>query len=506
MDGKRKLLLNTIAGFTKQITAIICGFILPRYILLYFGSSVNGLVNTMIHYLSFISLLDMGVGAVVISNFYCPLAINDAEQTSRIYKASNRFFRYLALIFVGYVAVLVFIFPSIVNEGYDTIYTVSLLIIIATSTFVEYFFGMTNNLLLQADQKAYISLTMFSVTTLFNTAISVRLIIWGANIQTVKLASALVFIIRPLAQELYVRRHYRIDKTIKIDKEPNKQKWNGFSQHLSAVVCQNVDIMALSFFSTMENVSIYSVYYLVVSGLTQLVMTASTGIESFFGNLIAKTEIEKLIDVFEKIEFAGHIIVAMAFTAAAILIVPFVMIYTKGVADAANYCQPLFAILMVSAYAVRCLRVPYFMVIKAAGHYKQTQNGAFIAAVINVVITVALVFKFGLIGAAVGTLIALAYHTIYFVFYLRTNILSRSIYKFIRCLAADISIFVISFLTTSFIRFECTSYTEWILYAIAVGVIILLVSAVISVLLFRNNLYALYGLIKTGRSAQGLKH
>ena len=48
-------------------------------------------------------------------------------------------------------------------------------------------------------------------------------------------------------------------------------------------------------------------------------------------------------------------------------------VYTAGINDA-NYIQPLFAVLLVLANAVHCLRMPYNLMILAGGHYKQTQN------------------------------------------------------------------------------------------------------------------------------------
>ena len=79
MSRKKKLLLNTGAGILKQLVTVICGFILPRYMLLYYGSSVNGLISSIGNFLSFISLLDMGVGAVIQANLYKPLADKNEE-------------------------------------------------------------------------------------------------------------------------------------------------------------------------------------------------------------------------------------------------------------------------------------------------------------------------------------------------------------------------------------------------------------------------------------------
>ena len=151
MSRKKKLLLNALVGIIKQIITIGCGFLLPRYMLLYYGSSVNGLVSSITHFLSFISFLDMGVGAVIQSNLYKPLSENNSYQISLIVKSSERFFRHIALIFIVYIITLCFIFPLMVE--YEAIYTISLLLIIAISTLSQYLFGMTYQLLLNADQK-----------------------------------------------------------------------------------------------------------------------------------------------------------------------------------------------------------------------------------------------------------------------------------------------------------------------------------------------------------------
>lgn len=73
----------------------------------------------------------------------------------------------------------------------------------------------------------------------------------------------------------------------------------------------------------------------------------------------------------------------------------------------------------------------------AAGHYKQTQWSAIIEAGINVVVSVILVFKFSLIGVAIGTLAAMAYRTVYLALYLRKNILYRKLRYFFKHLLVD---------------------------------------------------------------------
>ena len=465
----------------KQIIVVVCGFILPRNMLVYYGSTINGLVSSITHFLGFISLLELGVGSVVQSNLYKPLANNDESQISRVVVSSERFFRRLALIFLAYIAVLFFVYPLAINSSYDFLFTASLLLIISISTFAQYFFGMTYQLLLNADQKAYLQNGLQIITVILNTALAIVLMKLGISVHIVKLVTAAVFVIRPLGQALYVKRHYNLNKKIVLTEEPIKQKWNGLSQHLASVVTNNVDVVLLTFFSTLNNISVYNVYHMVTNGVTQIIMMAATGIESLFGNMYAKGEKELLNKTFSAIEFFVHTAVMIIFTIAAVSVVPFVMVYTRDITDT-NYSEPVFGIILVVAYASQCLRIPYFRMIKAAGRFKETQNGAFISMGLNIVISIALIFPFGLIGIAIGTLIAMFFHTIYFVWYLRKHILHRTAFIFIKYLCSDAIIMVGSYLLTRFLDSNCLNYYEWILYALKCAGIVIGLCIVISAL------------------------
>lgn len=475
---------------------MICGFILPRYMLLYYGSATNGLVASITNFLSFISLLDMGVGSVIQANLYKPLSDGDDERISLIVKSSDRFFRRIASIFIAYIAILCILFPTVIRNDYSPLFSITLLVIISISTFVQYFFGMTFQLLLNADQKAYIPLSLSIITIIFNTVLSVVMMKAGASIHTVKLMTASVYLLRPIGQYIYVKKHYNINRNIQLKGEPIKQKWNGFSQHLAAVVSQNIDIVTLTFFSTLENVSIYSVYFTVTNGVEQIIMTAATGIESLFGNMIARGEEEKLYRTFEQVEWIVHFLVTVVFTIAAITIVPFVSVYTREINDA-NYIVPLFGFLIVTAYGFQCLRIPYFRIIKAAGHFKETQNGSFIAAALNIFITVSLVFKYGLIGAATGTLVAMLYHTLYFVWYLRKHIINRGIVKFAKLFFADLLVAIISFFCSQIVDNKVINYLDWIRYALLVSCIVFAVSCFVNCVFFTKNIIALLRLKKS---------
>lgn len=90
-NEKKRLLLSVGASLYKQMAYIIMGLILPRLIIYNYGSSVNGLVNSITQFLGYISMLEMGVSAVVSSSLYLPLSKNDMPEVSKIMVASKGF-------------------------------------------------------------------------------------------------------------------------------------------------------------------------------------------------------------------------------------------------------------------------------------------------------------------------------------------------------------------------------------------------------------------------------
>lgn len=499
MNRGKKLILNTGTSLFYQIVGIVCGFILPRVFLETYGSAVNGAVTSVTQFLGFITLCECGVGSVVQSALYRPLAENDAAAYSKIYRSSERFFRKIAWILLAYTAVLMAVYPLIVAEDFDYFFTFFLVFVIAISSFAQYYFGMTYRLFLNADQLGFIQLSVQIGVLVLNTVSSIVLMRLGAPVHAVKLGTSLIFLIQPVVYTVAAKRRYRIDRRIALDGEPLKQKWNGLAQHVASVVLGNADTVILTLFSTLENVSVYGVYHLVVNGVKQIVVSMTSGVQAMLGNMLAKNETETLKKTFATFEFLMHAFVTLAFTVTGLLILPFVRVYTAGITDA-DYLAPAFAVLITLAQAAYCLRLPYNTMVLAAGHYKETQWSAIIEAALNVGISVVLVLRFGLVGVAIGTLAAMLYRTVYLAWYLRGHILARPFRCFLLHLAVDAAAAGLSvagvLLLPSFFSLSAVTYPAWFFLAVKVGVFALLVTLLVNAAVYRRELRAAVAFVR----------
>ena len=484
----KKALYSILSNFGLQMIVIIYGFIVPKIIISNFGSSVNGLISSITQFLGYIALLESGFGPVVKATLYNPISKRDKKEIVNILYSTESFFRKISLIFVFYIVFLSVVYPFIVGNQFDRLYTITLIIIISINIFAEYYFGMAYRLYLQADQKNYVISIIQIFTYLINIVLIIVMVKINCSVHVIKLVTAFIFILRPVFQNIYVKKKYNIDLNFgdKNYKLPNK--WDGLSQHIAAVIHDNTDITILTLFSTLNEVSVYSVYYLVIKALKQLVLSFNNGIDASFGDMIAKKEydnINKKFNLYEVIYFA---IVTIIFTSALILVTPFISIYTYNVTDV-NYIRPLFGYLLITSEYLWAIRLPYSSTTLAAGHFKETRTGAWVEAGLNIFISLLLVSKYGIIGVAIGTIIAMLVRTIEFIYHTNKFILKRNIlFSIKKIILIIVDTFIILIISSHIYYFEYSSYLYWIINGFITVFISSLVVLISNIILYKNEM------------------
>ena len=493
----KRVFFNVVSSILLQILVMICGFIVPKVIMQSYGSSVNGLVTSITKFLAYILLLELGMGPVVKSVLYKPIANKDREEIRKILKAADKFFKRVSYIFIIYVLVLCFIIPSITSKDFSIEFTIPLVIILCLSTFAEYFFGMTYRLYLQAEQKTYVVSIIHVSTLIINAIATVVLVKMGASIHLVKLATAIIFILRPILQNIYVKKKYNITLRNVDNNYKLRQKWDGMAQHFAYVIHSNADIIILTLSTSIAEVSVYYIYVLITASIKSVIRGFSNGIDATFGEMIAKNELEKLNKSFKLYEVFFFTIVTILFSALFFLIIPFIKVYTTGITDV-NYIRPIFAYLMVISEFIWAIRDPYNIIIQVAGHFKQTKKGAWMEAVVNVVISITLVWEYGLVGVAIGTLVAMTIRGIEFMYYSSRHILKRKLKYNCKYVLIIISEFFIVLLVKRLLpEVEITNYFEWIGQAFKITAIAVVTVVIINVIAYKKEVNEVMKFIKS---------
>lgn len=494
--NSRQIKANVVTSILLQIATIISGFIIPRALIQTFGSETNGLVASISQFINYITLLEGGVTSVAVASLYKPVRQEDYCEVGKRLAAIKRYFQILSLLCCAFTVLVGLLYPLFIRTEFSYLYVFCLTLVLGGHLIIQYALSISYKLLLRANQKVYyIALTQLLIVIVNLCAVLLVLHLYP-DILAVKLVSCLVYLIQPLMYTTYVNKHYKIPKPPKEERVELEQKWDGFGQNLAYFIHSNTDIILLTIFSTLANVSVYSVYLLVAGALKTIVITVSSSLSPTIGNILVDKDIERSNRIFTTYELIVILPAFVLFTIGMELIVSFVAVYTAGISDA-NYYQPAFGIIILLAEMVYCVRDPYVNVAYASDHFRQTAKYAYLEAGINITISIVLVHIWGLAGVAVGTFIAMFIRAMQQVVYLKNNILYRSPYSFVKK--------VLVFAVTSLISYTicelwivriASSYGEWILQAIICSVITGLLYACSSWLFFKKDLKSLISYLK----------
>ena len=493
----QKAALNTATATISEVVMLICGLILPRLILANFGSEYNGITSSAKQFLSAISILNVGVAGATRVALYKTLAANDIEASSAIVKATENYMRKVGLVLAAYIIILSIVYPVCINTGYEFFDVAILIIAAGIGTFGQYFFGTAYTAFLSADQCVYITNVFTIIATILNTVVSVFLIQIGCSIQVVKLGGAFVLFMKPLLQNIYVTRRYKINKKCKPDDNALVMRKDVMAHSIANIVHDNTDMIVLTIFCNVKIVSVYTVYNLVMGALKKTQQVFTTGTEAVFGSMWAKGEADKIRLNLGYYEWFVTFFVSVVFSTTLIMILPFISLYTKGVTDT-EYILPSYAIVITLAQAWYCLRSPYLTLVQGAGQYKQTKTGAYFEAGINLTISIVLVQFVGIVGVALGTMAANIFRTIQYAIYIDDHIIKRGKTVFIKKIIwAMMNVIVIAACMFVILQKHTTKgWIDWILAAILCTLFSILFTFISSFVFYRKDMRGFTEIVK----------
>ena len=315
-------LLNITSSIIMQIVSVISALIVPRLILETFGSNANGLVSSISQFLNYITLVEGGITGVISANLYRPLVNGDTEKLSSVLTTARSFYRKIGIVFIVYSVVIGLVYPIFVDTGYEYWYIFVLTLVLSIGLMLQYMFSLTYTTLLNADKKVYIVAIVSSILTLANIFLTLIVVKIYPDIIILKFANAVLFALRPLIYGLYIKKHFKINWKTSRDNSLISQRWNGFAINLAFFIHTSTDITLLTIFSDLNSVSVYSVYYLIVSKISLVMHSIVSGIEPTIGQAYAKNDEHELNEKMDLYEFIILFTVGISFLMTGLLITP----------------------------------------------------------------------------------------------------------------------------------------------------------------------------------------
>lgn len=469
-------LKNTITSLILQLVLALSGFIIPRFFTELYGSSMNGLVNSISQFISYINLVEAGISASVIVSLYKPIAENDTSQINRVLAAAKKFYRKSGFLFLLLVGLLILVYPYVIkNEISNSTFIRMMIFVLSISGLVDYFILGKYRVLLQADQRSYVISYAQIIGTVIMTIVSIIQIKLECSALAVKFTAASIYILRSLIVVFYARRKYKyLNFNVEPDNSSMNRRWSALIHQIAGMITTNTDMLLLTLMvktNALIQVSIYSTYNLVSYALINLMNSFTSGLTSSFGQVISQEDHESLKRNFSIYEFAFFIIIFIVYSCMGILLYSFIYLYTKSYSDASIYLNWNYVLLFTIVGIIQSIRQPALTIICAAGHYKETQYRAILEAVLNLSVSLFLVGKLGISGVLIGTIVSFSYRSLDVIFYNNKHLIPKTLKTTINRLLRNIIVFVIVMVFFKTISYNVTSWGGWFIYAIITAVV-----------------------------------
>ncbi len=499
MSRTKSFLYNSATAALLQIFTVAAGFIVPRIILVAFGSEINGLVTSISQFIAYFNLVEAGLAGAAVYALYKPLAEDDHKNINGVLSATNRFYILSGYIFVALTLGLALIYPALVKTSLLSHVEVgALVLILGVSGALEFFTMAKYRALLTADQKLYV-LSLASIVAIFlNTVIIALLALNGASIVVVRLVALLSVFARSLILYLYARQRYPyIDYSETPNNEALNKRWDALYLQILGAVHSGAPVIIATIFTSLQMISVYSIFNMVVAGVSGIVGIFTSGLSASFGDVIARKEQAVLQKSYQEFELIFYALTSWAFSCTMVLIMPFIKLYTAGITDV-NYNVPLIGFLFTLNGLLYSLKTPQGMLVISAGLYRETRVQVTIQGLIAVVGGVIFVQFWGLAGILVGSIFSNIYRDIDLLFYIPRKLTKLRVRdSFYRIVRVFVCFGLISLPFVQYIQIDCRNFLEWTYWAVVTAVYAFIVVIIINYLFDRPVFIDVVNRIKT---------
>ncbi|HCE48015.1 MAG TPA: hypothetical protein DEQ84_05090 [Prevotellaceae bacterium] len=403
----QKSITNTAVSFASQLIIILLGFISRRVLIYSVGVQYLGINGLMSNILTIFSLAESGIGVAIGYSLYKPLAENDVETIKSLMRFYRTVYRLLALM-TAVVGVLFYPFLPVFLKD-NTAPDANIIYFLFLASSVCSYLWSYKITLNSSDQNKYLYTIANTITQILVLIVKVFILYYTQNYiiyLCIELGSTLVKNIifscildrrYPFLKEKNVRKLSDIEKH-QLSRNIKSLFWGKFGY----IASQCSDNLVISSIISVTMVGLYSNYTTLVSAVSGFVTTFTSGVTASMGNLIASESKEKAYAVYKRIDFINYWLYTFSAVCLLCLTEPFIKIWLGT-----DYILPK-GILIVSVvlFYLKGLNSGVDVAKNAAGLYYPDRFVPLIEAMLNLVISIILAYRIGLLGVLVGTLVS----------------------------------------------------------------------------------------------------
>ncbi len=499
MDKSHLVIKNSVWDILYYGVIIILGFFVPKYIVQYYGSEVNGLTSSITQILNVIMLLQAGAVTASIYSLYEPIANNNIEQINIKYSSSVNYFKKISFIFLV-LMIIGAVFTSLyIKSGLSRRDVFIAFLILGIKSFFDLYYTSKFSVLFTAHQKKYVLSIALMIEHIIYYSLVFVTILFKWNYLFLFISMFVGCLVKILILLTIKKKDYNHIKEIKQQQSSSLIPGKNYAlvNEISHSLTTTSIAIIISFLYGLQQTSVYSVYMLVYSAINLVLISIASSFGPSFAILYASGDREGASRVFGIFSSIFDIFSTVLLISAYSLILPFIEIYIGANSDY-NYFNPtlaLFCTLMCIFYAYR---LPFNILVSACGFFKETWLQPSISAFVSILVSL-VAGKIDYSYVILGPLSFYLTNYLYQYFRLKKllpDIISKKTFLHLFTTLAGL---VIGFLFTNY-YYSDSQLTHWLLMAISVSIIVLVFTVCTNIIIDKRNTYNAFkylrGLIK----------
>ncbi len=407
-ERKKSSFKNMITAVSSNVLTIIVGLVAQAVFIKILGSEYLGLNGLFSNVISMLGIVELGMGSAIIYNMYKPIAENDHEKIKSLMQFYKKSYRIITLI-ISIIGIMIIPFIKYIVDIESVtvdinVYLVYILFLL--ETICSYILSYKRSML-YADQKEYITNIIHMGYTILVNTMQLTFLYFTHDYYLYLIIKVMMRLVENIVISSYVNRRYSylLDNNVtKLDRKTEKdifQKIRALFFHkIGTFIVSGTDNIIISKYLGLVTVGLYSNYYMIINAVQTVINHIIQATRASVGNLLVTESKTKQFDIFNKIRFVNFWISCFSSICIFVIMDSFITIWIGY-----KFVLPTKVLLvLVINFFIVSSRSTYGAFKEAAGIFYEDRFVPIIESLLNIVLSIIFVKKFGLMGVFMGTI------------------------------------------------------------------------------------------------------
>lgn len=398
---------NINYSFVSYFIILLMQFVNRTVFIQFLSSTYLGLNGLFSNVLSFLALTELGIGTAINYALYKPIADEDTELVKSVMRLYRTLYRIIGCTVLVIGSALTPFLPFLIQDMPQDIPNIYLYyVLFVLDSGVSYFYTYKRSLII-CSQREYISTTATTISRIVLCITQVLVLAVTRSFAAYLVVAVVVtlgenVLISIAADRLFP---YLKEKTVsplpeEVSADIKKNVFAMMFHKIGGVVVFSTDNLIISKYAGLVAVGLYSNYTLVIDSLNRLMTKMFAAMTASVGNLVLADDKKYVEQVLYRILFMNFWLRGFCAVALFCLFQPFILLWIGE-----EYLLSFFTVLVISVnFYIGGMRSTVNIFKEASGIFWYDRYKPLVESVLNIVLSICLVMRFGVAGVLLGTI------------------------------------------------------------------------------------------------------